>query len=98
MLAKLQNSPAPALLWQGNDGFILWDGKTLIATDLDLTLGERILPPTAVVDELAEKLDVLMRDRYKGKVSAQEIGLKVESTGMALPCGSTAFWKKEGHE
>ena len=43
-------------------------------------------------------LDVLMRDRYKGKVSAQEIGLKVESTGMALPCGSTAFWKKEGHE
>ena len=43
-------------------------------------------------------LDVMMRDKYKGKVSAQEIGLKVESTGMALPCGSTAFWKKEGHE
>ncbi len=43
-------------------------------------------------------LDVLMRDKYKGKVSAQEIGLKVQSTGMALPCGSTAFWKKEGHE
>ena len=60
MLAKLQNSPAPALLWQGNDGFILWDGKTMIATDLDLTLEERILPPTADVDELAEKLDVLM--------------------------------------
>ena len=43
-------------------------------------------------------LDVMMRDKYKGTVSAQEIGLKVESTGMALPCGSTAFWKKEGHE
>ena len=43
-------------------------------------------------------LDVMMRDKYKGRVSAQEIGLKVESTGMALPCGSTAFWKKEGHE
>ena len=43
-------------------------------------------------------LDVMMRDKYKGKVSAQEIGLKVQSTGMALPCGSTAFWKKEGHE
>ncbi len=43
-------------------------------------------------------LDVMMRDKYNGKVSAQEIGLKVQSTGMALPCGSTAFWKKEGHE
>ncbi len=43
-------------------------------------------------------LDVLMRDKHKGRVSAQEIGLKVQSTGMALPCGSTAFWKKEGHE
>ena len=43
-------------------------------------------------------LDVMMRDKYKGTVSAQEIGLTVQSTGMALPCGSTAFWKKEGHE
>lgn len=43
-------------------------------------------------------LDVMMRDKYKGRVSAQEIGLTVQSTGMALPCGSTAFWKKEGHE
>ena len=60
MLKKLQNSPVPALLWQGNDGFILWDGKTMIATDLDLTLGERIQPPTVDMDELAERLDVLM--------------------------------------
>ena len=60
MLKKLQNSPIPALLWQGNDGFILWDGKTMIATDLDLTLGERIQPPTVDMDELAQKLDVLM--------------------------------------
>ena len=43
-------------------------------------------------------LEVMMRDKYKGTVSAQEIGLTVQSTGMALPCGSTAFWKKEGHE
>lgn len=41
-------------------------------------------------------LSVMLKDRYKGSVSAQEIGLTVESTGMALPCGSTAFWKKEG--
>ncbi len=43
-------------------------------------------------------LDVMMRDKYKGRVTSREIGLKVQSTGMALPCGSTAFWKKEGHE
>ena len=60
MLQKLQSSPSPALLWQGNNGFILWDGKTMIATDLDLTLGERILPPAVEMDELAEKLDVLL--------------------------------------
>lgn len=60
MLKALMNSPAPALLWQGNDGFILYDGRRMIATDLDLTLGERIEPPTVDVEELAEKLDVLM--------------------------------------
>ena len=42
-------------------------------------------------------LSVMLKDRYKGRVKAEEIGLAVESTGMALPCGSTAFWKKEGH-
>lgn len=58
MLNRLQNTPA--LLWQGNDGFILWDGRWMIATDLDLTLVERILPPTVDLDELADRLDVLM--------------------------------------
>jgi 23S rRNA (cytosine1962-C5)-methyltransferase len=40
-------------------------------------------------------LSVLMRDRFDGTVSADEIGLTVESTGMPLPCGNTAFWKKK---
>jgi len=60
LLGTLQNSPLPALLWQGNDGLILFDGSRMIATDLDLTLGERILPPTVDMDKLAEKLDLLM--------------------------------------
>ena len=30
--------------------------------------------------------------KYGGDVSADEIGLPVESTGMVLPCGSTAVW------
>lgn len=32
--------------------------------------------------------------RFGGSVSADEIGLMVEETGMALPAGSTAIWKK----
>ena len=60
MLDQLQKSPAPAALWQGNDGFILFDGKRMIATDLDLTLGERIQQPAVEMDRLAEQLDLLM--------------------------------------
>ena len=60
MLKALQNGPIPAMLWQGNDGFILSDGQRMIATDLDLTLNERLLPPTVALDELAQTLDWLM--------------------------------------
>ena len=60
MLDHLLQSPAPAMLWQGNNGFLLWDGTHLIATDLDLTLSERLAPPTVDLDELAQKLDLLL--------------------------------------
>lgn len=60
MLKALRNSPSPAMLWQGNDGFLLFDGQRMIATDLDLTLGERILPPTVDLTELASQLDYLL--------------------------------------
>jgi len=60
MLEQLQKSAVPAALWQGNNGFILYDGKRMIATDLDLTLSERIFPPTVNLDELAQKLDLLL--------------------------------------
>ena len=60
MIQTLKQSPSPALLWQGNDGFLIWDGQRLIATDLDLMLEERKWPPTVDVDELANELDVLM--------------------------------------
>lgn len=33
--------------------------------------------------------------KHKGKVSADEIGLMVEASHMALPCGSTAIWERE---
>ena len=38
-------------------------------------------------------LGVLMKPRFGGQVSADEIGLRVTSTGMVLPCGSTAIWE-----
>lgn len=32
--------------------------------------------------------------RFKGGISADEIGLPVKETGLVLPCGSTAIWEK----
>ena len=37
-------------------------------------------------------LGVLLQKRYGGSVSSGEIGLPVTSTGLVLPCGSTAIW------
>jgi 23S rRNA (cytosine1962-C5)-methyltransferase len=31
--------------------------------------------------------------KFKGKVSADEIGLLCEESGFVLPCGSTAVWE-----
>lgn len=33
--------------------------------------------------------------KFGGKVSAEEIGLPVTQSGMALPCGSSAIWSRE---
>ncbi|WMJ23294.1 class I SAM-dependent methyltransferase [Paludicola sp. MB14-C6] len=40
-------------------------------------------------------LGVTVGNKYKGKISCDEIGLKVSETGYNLPCGSTAIWEKE---
>ncbi len=39
-------------------------------------------------------LNALVKPRFGGVVTADEIGLTVQATGSALACGSTAFWKK----
>lgn len=39
-------------------------------------------------------LNALVKTKYGGVVTADEIGLTVQATGSALACGSTAFWKK----
>lgn len=41
-------------------------------------------------------LTVLLKPRLGGRVSADEIGLRVAATGMVLPCGNTAIWEGEG--
>ena len=38
-------------------------------------------------------LGTVLTDRFGGSVSFDEIGLPVKSTGMTLPCGSTAIWQ-----
>lgn len=38
-------------------------------------------------------LEVLLKQKLGGQVSADEIGLKVSQTGLVLPCGSTAIWE-----
>lgn len=40
-------------------------------------------------------LGVTIQKKLGGKVSASEIGLPVTSTGLVLPCGSTAIWQSE---
>ena len=39
-------------------------------------------------------LGVLLKNDFGGKVSSDEIGLRVTDTGLVLPCGSTAIWEK----
>ena len=43
-------------------------------------------------------LSVQMKDRFGGTVWADEIGLPVTSTGLVLPCGSTAVWQKHSEK
>lgn len=40
-------------------------------------------------------LGMLLEKRFGGKVSSDEIGLPVTSSGFVLPCGSTAIWQKD---
>lgn len=39
-------------------------------------------------------LGALIRPSFGGSVSADELGLPVSSSGLCLPCGSTAIWQK----
>lgn len=46
---------------------------------------------------MAYMLTTLMKPRFGGEVSADEIGLPVTNTGLCLPCGSTAIWKAKAY-
>jgi len=38
-------------------------------------------------------LGLLLKKQFGGKISCDEIGLKVTDSGLVLPCGSTAIWE-----
>ncbi|MEE0266299.1 MAG: class I SAM-dependent methyltransferase [Acutalibacteraceae bacterium] len=40
-------------------------------------------------------LGTVLVPKFGGKVSADEIGLRVTNTGLVLPCGSTAIWQRD---
>ncbi len=40
-------------------------------------------------------LSILIKEKFAGEVSSDEIGLKVTETGWVLPCGSTAMWQSK---
>lgn len=40
-------------------------------------------------------LGVLLKKKFGGTVSSDEIGLPVTESGLVLPCGSTAIWQSE---
>ncbi|MBQ9673589.1 MAG: class I SAM-dependent methyltransferase [Ruminococcus sp.] len=39
-------------------------------------------------------LGAILKPKFGGKVSSDEIGLRASSNGLVLPCGSTAIWEK----
>lgn len=41
-------------------------------------------------------LGIAIAKRFGGKISSDEIGLRVSETGYTLPCGSTAIWQDSG--
>lgn len=47
---------------------------------------------------MAYLLGTLMKDKFGGEVSADEIGLPVTASGLVLPCGNTAIWQSAGAE
>lgn len=44
---------------------------------------------------MAYILNEVLVGKFGGSVSADEIGLPVEKSGVALPCGSTAIWESD---
>lgn len=60
VLDQILASPAPlSLCWLGNNGWLIRNGGTLIAFDLDLNAESRLAPPAISSEELAPFLDAL---------------------------------------
>lgn len=71
----LQEDGALRLCWLGNDGWLFAGNGHLIATDLDLHLPMRILPPFDEMEALARRLDFMLvthghTDHFSPKTAA----------------------------
>ena len=60
-----------------------------------IKIGDVEIKQTAALAPMAYIIGETVGSRYNGKVSADEIGLPVETGSYALPCGSTAMFTAE---
>jgi len=43
-------------------------------------------------------LNTVIKRKYGGTVTSDEIGLRVTQTGEVLPCGASSRWQRENHK
>ncbi len=91
MKARAAATGRLAVLWTGNDGWLLSDGKTVLAMDLDFHLEERLAPPPVTVPDLAPHLDLLMishahDDHFNAKTVAELVSLSNCSFMLPVSC------------
>jgi len=55
-----------AVWWTGNAGWVIKSDGLLIGTDLDLSLPQKVQPPTVTAEELAGELDVAFVSHHHG--------------------------------
>ena len=84
-MEQLFKTDRPGVVWMGNDGWLLWDGARLLATDLDLHSAERLSPSPGDLSLLAQRLELLMITH------AHDDHFRMETCRMLAEQGSCRF-------
>ena len=45
---------------------------------------------------VANLINMVLKTKFGGQITSDEIGLKIKSSGMVLPCGATTKWFNTG--